>query len=60
MSGHRPFNKLRQNMSPERLVKNADSAQAMFLEMALDELRVSPSQRHSVAAEPNPESMPRR
>ena len=39
MTGHRPFNTLRDRMSPERRERNAEATQAMLHEMALHELR---------------------
>lgn len=39
MSGHRPFNVLRQKMSPERRAANAGATKRMVREMALFELR---------------------
>lgn len=39
MTGHRPFKRLRSQLSPERQVRNAEATQAMLREMALHELR---------------------
>ena len=39
MTGHRSFNELRNGMSPERLVRNAEATSVMLHEMALHELR---------------------
>jgi len=39
MSGHRPFDDLRQRMSPERRARNAAATKEMLAEMALHELR---------------------
>jgi transcriptional regulator with XRE-family HTH domain len=39
MSGHRPFEQLRQRMSPERHARNAAATREMLVEMALHELR---------------------
>ncbi|WP_170976367.1 XRE family transcriptional regulator [Rhizobium sp. FKL33] len=41
MTGHQPFNALRDRMSPERRARNADATQAMLHEMALHELRLA-------------------
>ena len=39
MTGHRPFNELRKNLSPERRAKNVEATHGMLTEMALHELR---------------------
>ena len=39
MSGHRPFDQLRQRMSPQRRARNAAATREMLAEMALHELR---------------------
>jgi transcriptional regulator with XRE-family HTH domain len=39
MTGHRPFDALRQRMAPERRARNAAASKQMLAEMALHELR---------------------
>ena len=39
MSGHHPFNRLRERMSPERLAANIDAAEDMNREYVLSQIR---------------------
>lgn len=51
MTGHRPFERLRSTLSPERRKRNAEATREMLHEMALHELRQARSKSQEELAE---------